>query len=160
MAVYKASEGAGFTDEKAKIYGEEIKKLGKGVTPQEVVDAARKKRSPLHEMFEWDDDEASRKWRVQQARHLIGHIEIIIDLPNGKQSPIRAFHSVPVRVRVPSAAESEEYTTERKYVRIEYIDRNAEMRDDVIDKAKRELASWRRRYAMYREVLGNNLWGS
>jgi hypothetical protein len=39
--------------------------------PEDVVDAARDRKSPLHEQFDWDDSEAAGKWRIHQARQLI-----------------------------------------------------------------------------------------
>lgn len=39
--------------------------------PQDIVKAASSRTSVLHELFEWDDTEAARAWRVHQARMLL-----------------------------------------------------------------------------------------
>lgn len=54
----------------------EISNRDNGLTPQSVVDDARRKSSPLHDCFEWDDTEAAKEWRLQQARNLIRAIRI------------------------------------------------------------------------------------
>lgn len=41
------------------------------VTPDRIVDLASKKTHPLHEYFEWDDNVAGHKYRLQQAMHMI-----------------------------------------------------------------------------------------
>lgn len=53
----------------------ELKRLalvnGGLLTPIAVVDAARDPESPLHNSFEWDDNEAAHHYRLWQARQLI-----------------------------------------------------------------------------------------
>jgi hypothetical protein len=39
--------------------------------PGEVVDAARDPSSPLHNLFQWDDDVAAEAYRLHQARRII-----------------------------------------------------------------------------------------
>lgn len=46
------------------------------VTPQEVVEAARPETSPLHDYFEWNDNEAAQKYRLTQARGLLNRFRI------------------------------------------------------------------------------------
>lgn len=44
---------------------------GKSLRPQHVVDAARPAESPLHAHFEWRDDIAAERYRIEQAKGLI-----------------------------------------------------------------------------------------
>ena len=56
-----------------------LAEAGEGVlTPDAVVEAAASPDSPLHGYFEWDDTEAARKYRLEQARTLIRsvHVEV------------------------------------------------------------------------------------
>lgn len=46
------------------------------LTPDNVVDAAEDKASPLHQCFEWDNDAAAHMFRVEQARHLIRSVRV------------------------------------------------------------------------------------
>jgi len=45
------------------------------VTPQQVVDAAREKGSPLHPLFDWNARSAASKWWLVQAREIIGAVK-------------------------------------------------------------------------------------
>lgn len=55
------------------------KKFGdSGVTPEQFVDAARPKSSPLHDYIEWVADEGLRQWQLQQARMCLNSIEVVI----------------------------------------------------------------------------------
>ena len=63
--VYRAVPGSGLTDEEAAIIGLALEELArkKGVgltdlTPDDVVEAARDPKSPLHRFVEWDDEVA------------------------------------------------------------------------------------------------------
>lgn len=47
-----------------------------------VVEAARDKRSPLHDYFEWDDHKAGHEYRLQQARKLM-RLHVIVTQPEG-----------------------------------------------------------------------------
>ena len=56
-----------------------MKLAAKGtVTPSAVVESARKKTSPLHECFEWDDIKAGEKFRLTQARQMIRSVQLVI----------------------------------------------------------------------------------
>lgn len=46
------------------------------VTASMVVADAKKKTSPLHACFDWDNDVAGDKWRLEQARRLIQSVRI------------------------------------------------------------------------------------
>ncbi|CAE6856779.1 hypothetical protein R75461_07754 [Paraburkholderia nemoris] len=52
-----------------------------------VVRDARRVRSPLHACFEWDDAVAGQQYRLEQARHLIRSVRIVIQT---KQATYRA----------------------------------------------------------------------
>lgn len=47
-----------------------------GLTPANVVDAARSPESPLHKAFEWDDSAAAALHREHQARILIKSVRV------------------------------------------------------------------------------------
>lgn len=65
------------TEEKQRVHAalrelDEQEKL----TPENVVTAARDEASPLHSLFEWNDEVAAAKYRTTQARHLIAYYQI------------------------------------------------------------------------------------
>lgn len=124
----------------ATIAAERLSKIKKDVgeiTPRAVVDDASSPKSPLHPCFEWDDDKAADAHRLWQARKLIGSIVVaeVNDEPLKRET--RAFVHV--------AAESPRYEP------IQVAMRNQEMRDEIIDRAWREIKMWRARYAAYQE---------
>jgi hypothetical protein len=48
------------------------------LTPAIVLDAAADPQSPLHESFEWDNDVAGERWRLEQARQLIRSFRVVV----------------------------------------------------------------------------------
>lgn len=74
---------------------EELKSIAKKhrgiLSPQDVVEAAEPKSSPLHSHFEWDDTEAGRKYRLEQARQLI---RVSVEMIEGANVESRVFVSL------------------------------------------------------------------
>jgi hypothetical protein len=97
MKKYFARNGAPFKKGVAQKYGERLEYLSstnKGkITPDMVVKDAIQKKSVFHNYFEWDETEAAKNYRIQQARNLINHIVEVVVI-EGKQSPQRSFFSV------------------------------------------------------------------
>lgn len=63
--------------------------------PWALVDAAEPEDSPIHDWFEWDDGEAARAWRVEQARQLIQVCVTVIERPKQEPVAVRALVSLP-----------------------------------------------------------------
>lgn len=60
----------------ARKYIQILAEKNKGrITPDMILADARRKSSPLHKFFEWSDQKAARKWRLEQARTLIEKVE-------------------------------------------------------------------------------------
>lgn len=110
----------------------ELAEQGK-LTPEELVNASRDAKSPLHGMFEWDDTVAAEKYREVQARKIIRSIEVVLE-----DSPIpqRAFQTVEPKV----------------YQTIERVMDSGQMREILIKNAMRELEAFRRKYARLTEL--------
>lgn len=49
------------------------------IDPHTVVDESRPEDAPLHPVFEWCDEIAAEKWRVEQARRVVRSVEIIAE---------------------------------------------------------------------------------
>lgn len=69
------------------------KRDGGLLRPQAVVDAARPEDSPLHGAFCWDDTEAARLYRLDQAQRLIRRFTIEIE-SDGETVEVPAFINV------------------------------------------------------------------
>ena len=121
---------------KADVVGRIIEKLHdehEGITPELLVAEAQKKRSPIHKLFEWDQKTAAHKWRVQQARNILNHIEVVIE--RGDEAPlvVRAFHSV-------------EYEEGRCYTTINAARKNEDLWEQIKDEALRQVKTWQETY--------------
>lgn len=118
---YKARKGSHLTDKQAQRYGAElhtiIKKHKGELTPIKIVEAAREPGSPLNDFFEWNDQTAGHKYRLQQARELVGNIVEVIVI-NSTETEQRSFFNVTntehqkVYVTLETAISSERYRKE------------------------------------------------
>ena len=99
-----------------------------------MVEESRDPAAPLHPAFEWDDKKAATAYRVEQASHIIRHIDVVIDKGNGDNSPIRAFVSV-------------KRDEDRSYTSVLHALSDEVLRAQVLAQAWGELEAWRRRHA-------------
>lgn len=106
------------------------------LTPDEVLKRARPKDSPLHDIFEWNDSEAARKYRLNQARELISSFDISITI-NRVEVNVQQF------VRDPNKS-----TEEQGYVSVtsiksdsdearEFVSRELSIAKTYVDKTER-----------------------
>jgi len=145
---YKARTGATFGEEKAQIYGEELERIQKEngglLTPSLVIEEARKKSSPIHNYFEWDKDKAQEKYLLYQARQLINSIEVVVSF-NGEEKEIRRY------LNVTQQNETDE-EPERVYAVTEKVLSDSELRNQVLERAIREVEYWKEKYKTYKEL--------
>ncbi len=129
---------------KAQVAGECIEKMNKankGVTTAKMlVSAAKFKKHPLHNCFEWDDSIAGRKFREQQAQQIILQLVIVVDKPDSDvPRRVRAFVSVDEK-------DSIHYTTMSRAMG------KADLRRQIIEQALSELNAFRHKYADLKEL--------
>lgn len=145
IAGFEFSEGARFQPgavQDAKSVGEHLELLRKQckgeLTPKDVVDDARHDNSPLHSFFEWDDSAAAEAHRLGQARGLIRAVVAVYvsdDKPAIRQ---KAY----VHIAEPQAPHYREAT---------HAMSQKKTRDMVLQRAWRELQSWKARYKDLKE---------
>lgn len=80
----------------AKVAGPALLKLAgdrglEGLPAAEIVEAASHPASPLHAGFEWDNTEAARQYRLEQARAMARSIRIVVTLVGGAPKEVRLF---------------------------------------------------------------------
>lgn len=109
-----------------------------GLTAESIVMEAKKKNNPLHNFFEWDDDTAGEKWRLQQARVLINEVKIIIE-----DKEYYAFENVRISIG--------DVDGNREYVSRDEILTNEDLRQQIIEKALNYLKYWKQQYENYIE---------
>jgi len=77
-------------------YIEGIKQRRGGITPQLLVIEASKKRSPLHDCFEWNNTKAAREYRKVQAREILRFLVVVVESETEEEvRHIRAFIAPP-----------------------------------------------------------------
>lgn len=144
---YRAAPGASISQAKAQEVGQFLETLGE-FTPKDVVNAARPENSPIHSEFTWNDFEAAEKHRLNEARHLVNRITVVVKVGD-KETETRAFHSITVQ-------DSEE-RVEQRYTHVRVVAKNEVMREQVIANAMRELEGWQKRYDDYSQLIGPTL---
>ena len=110
--VYEWKEGAPFTADPQKVMSD-LERLGKFPSPRDVLDlAVQKPKSELHRCFEWDDTLAGIKYRLGQARRVLGALILVEEAEVAGESQVikvQAYESYvepqssvyhPVRVHV------------------------------------------------------------
>lgn len=113
------------------------RKSREGLHPEAVVVAARKDKV-LRPYFTWDDTDAADRWRVHQARGLIGAIVVVQEvLGNIEPVTVRAFYAV-------DAPTSPGRDSGQVYVPL--AEAMTTHRDAVLGRALAEAEAWRRRY--------------
>jgi len=126
----------------AQSCGDHLEKLEekKGViTPEIVLEDARKSSSPLHDGFEWDDSVAAERFRLDQARYILRQIVIVLE-PATDGRPARTIRGF-VNVEVEDGEK-----TLKVYTTINHAMSDRELRRQVIARAYKELHQWSERY--------------
>ena len=124
-----------FAGADADVIGEHIESLAKNgiITPTDLVKDAKRKSSPLHKCFEWDDTAAAKAYRVSQAAHLLRCIEVLIERQDETTFTVRAFHCITNE-------------TQHGYTTVENARNNPEMWDCVKLQAITEIKNWQTKY--------------
>jgi len=109
-------------------------KTNGGITPQMVVDSAMPENSALHKYFEWNDTEAGKKYRVNQATAMIIATRFVCMLNDNKKSIVNS--NVSVREYLPV------HDTERTFKPRAEILGDDENRKLIVDRKISVLRSW------------------
>ena len=118
-------------------------KNGGNATAEAVVEAAKSKRNPLHEEFEWDDEAAANEFRLTQARSLLRSIHVIRD-EVASDRPQRIYEVVTIRG-------DDEKKVRKVYQSVEEIMADPDSRAELLARALSELVAWQRRYRNLQE---------
>lgn len=141
--VYSWKDGAAIKADAQKV-GERLEWLEtrhNGLLSAEAVLAdAKDEASPLNAAFEWDDTEAAQQYRLDQARSLMRSIKVEI-------RQVKTVPAVPVRAYV-NVRQHEQ----RGYAPIATAMSDADLRQQILQRAFRELKHWHDRYKEYEEL--------
>lgn len=122
--------------------GLELKRItrerGGVVRAEDVVREARDASNPLHPAFTWDDAKAAEEYRKEEARLVLHSIREVVKRDDGSTEQRRIF------VHVMDGDEP-------GYRPLKIVMRQADLRHEVIEAAKRGILAWRSRYAEFEE---------
>lgn len=123
----------------AQVIGDTLAKIGKAndgkLTPKAVLEAARSKTSPLHKHFEWDDSVAAERYRLDQAREIIGIIRVV----DAKAGERPAYISI-------ASDEGTSYRT------VQDVASSADLQMAILRQCDRDLEAITRRYRQLMDV--------
>lgn len=139
MKKYLWREGAPFHKKDTQRIGEFIDTFSVK-TPKNILNRSNNRNSPLYKYIEWDDSKAGYLYRLQQVKNIVNHILIRIS-SDDRKIPMRAFISV-----------TSDAIKGCQYVTLDTLASNEVLRKQVMDRAYRELESWRDRYEQYKEL--------
>ena len=121
----------------AQKVSEEIAEIGETVKPSEIVEKARNESTELHKCFEWRDDVAAEKFRLHQARTLVGNLVFQVADEPAKQEPVRLIYK----------------TTENEgYKSINLIMQKPDEYQALLNRAYSELQAFKNKYRMLKEL--------
>lgn len=139
----------------AQAVGEHLENLEQkhgAITKQLFLDSARPEESPMHGLFEWDDQRAAEKWRLQQANIIINSLRIDVVSENNETVKLNAFVNTEKRgngkasfINIQKAMSAEDTRTHvlqdalrdlewirRKYDKFQWFSQVAQSIDDFI----------------------------
>lgn len=131
----------------AQVAGEYMHNLSEssgGLTARRLLEESRDENALMHNCFEWDDTKAAEAHRISQARYMIRTCvcTIVDDGGEKKSEDVRAFVSV-----------SETKHAERGiYQPVVKALSNSDSRAIVLENAKRDLISFKQKYATLSEL--------
>ena len=126
----------------AQLVGKQCEELSRtvGLSGKTLLDANRNEGDLLYDYFEWDNEVASEKWRVEQARRIITQL-IVVDEQTNNQ-PVRGFYSL----------ETKAFHKESNYHSFIAIMKSEENRNTLLEIAIGELKAFRTKYAKLDEL--------
>lgn len=126
-----------------------INQNGGQITPAIVLAEAKRKSSPLHTHFTWDDTQAAHQWRLEQAAHMIRKVRVTVEVSPEVTVRVRAF----MNVAAPKQEDEDDddcTPSTGVYVTVENAMKNH--RDEILSRAMSELNALKNRYAHLKEL--------
>lgn len=134
--------------EDARIFGARVdwleERLGHPPTSKEVLEDASDSKSPIHDLFEWNDSVAAEQYRKQQASRYLSSLTIMVEITeDGKTKD----YEMPVRVVVENTAYQD-----HGHEHIRSVMRSPKKRQQLLENAIDELNSVEKRYRYLKEL--------
>lgn len=107
----------------------------------DVLADARKKSSPLHSFFEWDDTAAAERYRLEQAASLIRRVKVTV-IPAEDADPVQVRAYVAMR----EIAQTADEVAPGSYVAIQDVAGQTAYELSLRDSMRRDVARLQKRY--------------
>lgn len=134
-----------YKDKDPQVIAEEIYSISDEPTKEQIVDKARDVNSELHDLFEWNDTVAAEKYRGEQAKRLLSVLKVtFIDDTGDQEEPTKVMEPVRMFYGKPSG--------EERFVSIVKIMGNQDMYEQLLERAKAELKSFKKKYNILKEL--------
>lgn len=121
----------------------ELKKIAsanKGILlPETVVEEAKRKTSPLHDQFEWNNSKAGEQWRIHTARQLIN---VCVELIGPEEEQIETKVFVSLR----------QDREQGGYRMLDRVMSSKSLREYLLEDAMQELKYFREKYKTLNEL--------
>ena len=138
----------------ADVVGSVLEKIEKSdgmVTSKSFLDYSRPEDSETHSMFEWDDSVAAEKYRLSQSGKIINQlsVEVIYEESVPADISINVEEQVPAKRQFVSAfvnVERKSIKQSAVFMNVQEALRNEHTREMVLENAKSELESFKRKY--------------
>lgn len=143
---WMAREGAHMSNAQAERYGRELQRLydtGVALTAGNVAAAARKRTSPLHDWFTWQNDAAADQWRLYEARNMLRGIAFVVEEGEEVPEPLRFF----VALRVERDGEED-----TEYLPMPVVHAEPDLEAQALRIAAKELAAYREKYGRLKRL--------
>lgn len=127
--------------EKVALHLQKLEKKNGEVTKQAFVDSARSERSPMHKLFNWNDEEAAEKYRLYQARNIINSLVVTVIENDEETISTKVFVN-------PGSSEH----TKGSYINIRKAMNSEDTRNQVLEDARREARWFMDKYKNLQEV--------
>ncbi len=140
---FRPRPGARLNRTQARKYGKRIYELadmGVEITPQSLLDDAKRKSSPLHDYVEWNDKAAAHMWRIEQMKYLSRSIEVI-EVDDDEQEVI-----APILISIPTGPET------RQYIPTHEVMADPDFRQQAVLQAAHELRAAADKYEYMKEL--------
>lgn len=119
----------------AQTAGVELEKIAEkrgSLKASYVVEESRNKNAVLHKCFEWDNQKAADKYRINQAQDMIRNIVSVKIGQIEPSKPVRAFIN---------------FKQDNEFVSIVNVINNSELLENMLDAAMKELKAFQCKYA-------------
>lgn len=117
------------------------------LSPRHIVDSARDPSSPLHDEFEWNDEEAGELYRLAQAGALVRRMKLTIIRQDREARKIHITTTRDFQSRA-----SKRHGDDAGYETLADILDDANKRTELLAQVLKELNAYRKRYAELTEL--------